>query len=130
MSLKSILRGTAVATLLFAVPVFAQTAPSAESAPQKSGQCEKGARGRHGGGGHKFGRMEHRLDKQVAEGRLTQAQADGFKAEAKALHEEMKAARAAANGQVDEAQRSQFKERRRALKEKIKSALAPTQQGA
>ncbi|MCY1042306.1 hypothetical protein OV208_13355 [Corallococcus sp. bb12-1] len=134
MSLKSILRGTAVATLLFAVPVFAQTAPTSESAPQKSGQCEKGGRGKHGGGkhggGHKFGRMEHRLDKQVAEGRLSQTQADGFKAEAKALHEEMNAARAAANGQVDEAQRSQFKERRRALKEKIKAALAPTQQGA
>lgn len=74
--------------------------------------------------------MEHRLDKQVAEGRLTQAQADGFKAEARQLHEEMKAARASSNGQVDDATRAQFKERRRALHEKIKAALAPTQQGA
>ena len=129
MSLKSVLRGTAVASLLFAVPVFAQTAPTPDSAPQ-AGQCERGGghHGRHGG--NKFGRMQQRLDKQVAEGRLTQAQADGFKAEAQKLHEEMKAARAASNGQVDEAQRSQFKERRRALKEKIKAALAPTQQGA
>ncbi|NBD13373.1 hypothetical protein [Corallococcus silvisoli] len=128
MSLKSILRGTAVASLLFAVPVFAQTAPTTQSAPKQAGQCERGQGGRHGG--HKFGRMEHRLDKQVAEGRLTQAQADGFKAEARQLHEEMKAARASSNGQVDEATRAQFKERRRALHEKIKAALAPTQQGA
>ncbi|WP_223645923.1 hypothetical protein [Corallococcus sp. EGB] len=127
MSLKAILRGTAVASLLIAVPVLAQTAPPADSA-NKAGQCE-GRHGRHGGG-HPFGRMEHRLDKQVAEGRLTQAQADGFKAEAKQLHEEMKAARASNNGQVDEATRAQFKERRKALKEKIKAALAPTQQGA
>ncbi|WP_375758865.1 hypothetical protein [Corallococcus exercitus] len=126
MSLKSMLRGTAVATLLLAVPVLAQTAAPSDSA--KTGQCE-GRRGKHGGG-HKFGRMEQRLDKQVAEGRLTQAQADSFKAEAKQLHEEMKAARAAANGQVDETQRAQFKERRKALKQKIKAALAPTQQGA
>ncbi|RKI56285.1 hypothetical protein D7X55_28700 [Corallococcus sp. AB049A] len=127
MSLKSMLRGTAVATLLFAVPVLAQTAAPSGSANQ-AGQCE-GRRGKHGGG-HKFGRMEHRLDKQVAEGRLTQAQADGFKAEAKQLHEEMKAARASSNGQVDEATRARFKERRKALKEKIRAALAPTQQGA
>jgi periplasmic protein CpxP/Spy len=127
MTLKSLLRGTAVATLLFAVPVLAQTAPTTEGAPQK-GQCERG-KGRHGG--HKFGRMEHRLDKKVAEGRLTQAQADGFKAEARQLREEMKAARAAAGeNKVDEATRAQFKERRRALHEKIKAALAPTQQGA
>ncbi|NNC19175.1 hypothetical protein HJC22_25990 [Corallococcus exiguus] len=126
MSLKSMLRGTAVATLLLAVPVLAQTAAPSDS---NAGQCE-GRRGKHGGGGHKFGRMDHRLDKQVAEGRLTQAQADGFKAEAKQLHEEMKAARASSNGQVDESTRSQFKERRKALKEKIKAALAPTQQGA
>lgn len=128
MSLKSILRGTAVASLLFAVPVLAQTAPTPQSAPKQAGQCERGPGGRHGG--HKFGRMEHRLDKQVAEGRLTQAQADGFKAEARQLHEEMKAARASSNGQVDDATRAQFKERRRALHEKIKAALAPTQQGA
>ncbi|RKG77757.1 hypothetical protein D7W79_14510 [Corallococcus exercitus] len=127
MSLKSMLRGTAVATLLLAVPVLAQTAAPTDSANQ-TGQCE-GRRGKHGGG-HKFGRMQERLDKQVAEGRLTQAQAEGFKSEARQLHEEMKAARAAANGQVDEAQRAQFKERRKALKEKIKAALAPTQQGA
>ncbi|MBN9685771.1 MULTISPECIES: hypothetical protein [unclassified Corallococcus] len=128
MSLKSMLRGTAVATLLLAVPALAQTAaPSDPNA--RAGQCE-GRRGKHGGGGHKFGRMQHRLDKQVAQGRLTQAQADGFKAEAKQLHEEMKAARASANGQVDEATRAQFKERRKALREKIKAALAPTQQGA
>lgn len=127
MSLKSMLRGTAVASLLFAVPVFAQTAAPSDTA-NKAGPCE-GRHGRHGGG-HKFGRMEHRLDKQVAEGRLTQAQADSFKAEAKQLHEEMKAARASSNGQVDEATRAQFKERRKALKEKIKAALAPTQQGA
>lgn len=129
MSLKSVLRGTAVATLLFAVPVFAQTAAPTPGATSQDGQCEgRGHRGKHGG--NKFGRMEQRLDKRVAEGRLTQAQADGFKAEARQLHEEMKAARAASNGQVDEAQRSQFKERRRALKEKIKASLAPTQQGA
>ncbi|NOK16760.1 hypothetical protein [Corallococcus carmarthensis] len=128
MSLKSMLRGTAVATLLIAVPVLAQTAAPSDSA-NKTGQCE-GRRGKHGGGGHKFGHMEQRLDKQVAEGRLTQAQADSFKAEARQLHEEMKAARAAANGQVDESQREQFKERRKALKQKIKAALAPTQQGA
>lgn len=128
MSLKSMLRGTAVATLLLAVPVLAQTAAPSDS-NAKAGQCE-GRRGKHGGGGHKFGRMAHRLDKQVAEGRLSQAQADGFKAEARQLHEEMKAARASSNGQVDEAQRAQFKERRKALREKIKAALAPTQQGA
>ncbi|RKH90870.1 hypothetical protein D7Y21_04740 [Corallococcus sp. AB045] len=128
MSLKSMLRGTAVATLLLAVPVLAQTAAPSDS-NANAGQCE-GRRGKHGGGGHKFGRMEHRLDKQVAEGRLSQAQADGFKAEARQLHEEMKAARASSNGQVDETTRAQFKERRKALKEKIKAALAPTQQGA
>lgn len=42
MSLKSILRGTAVASLLFAVPVLAQTAPTPQSAPKQAGQCERG----------------------------------------------------------------------------------------
>ena len=71
----------------------------------------------------KLARMEHRLDRAVEKGRLTQAQADQFKAEARQLQEEVRAQLQATNCQLSDAQREQFKARKDALREKVKGAL-------
>lgn len=128
MRLTSALRSTAAASLLLATPMlaFAQTAPApAPSAEQ--GVHPRGERSHHRGFKHerKFQRMERRLDRAVSEGRLTQAQADAFKAEGQKLREELKAQREAAGGQLSEDQRAQMKERMRAFREKVKSAIKP-----
>ncbi|MCP3164346.1 hypothetical protein [Myxococcus qinghaiensis] len=123
-----LLRSVVAASLLFAVPVLAED--TAAPAPQ-------GKEGHHGGrhghkgmkGERKLARMEHRLDRAVSEGRLSQVQADQFKTEARQLREELKAQRDAAGGQLSEDQRLQARERVRALREKVKAAVqsnAPT----
>lgn len=133
MRLMTTLRTAAVASLLFSVPVLAQTSAAPEATPSAE-KCERGGHGHKGMRfERKFGRMEHKLDRKVAEGRLTQAQADQFKAEARQLRDEMKAVADASGGQLSDAQRQQFKERRRALHSKVKEALkatAPQSQGA
>ncbi|GEN09030.1 hypothetical protein SAMN05443572_105287 [Myxococcus fulvus] len=118
------MRSFVTASLLLATPVFAQSvAPAAED---KAAPCEE-RHGRHGkrgmNGERKLARMEHRLDRAVVDGRLTQAQADQFKAEAKQLQEERKALREASGGKITEEQRQQGRERFRAFHEKVKAAM-------
>ncbi|SEK72727.1 hypothetical protein SAMN05444354_102181 [Stigmatella aurantiaca] len=119
MRIQSSLMASLVASLLISAPVLAaETAPSAQA---PAGECHGGKDGKkhHGRWGHK-GRH---LDRAVQEGRLTQAQADAFKAERRQLREEMKAQRQASGGQLSDAQKEQFKQRRQALKQKVKAAM-------
>ncbi|EPX63243.1 hypothetical protein D187_005648 [Cystobacter fuscus DSM 2262] len=109
----------AVASLLFAAPVFA-----AETPPAATKEC-RGERKHHG-----FKRMEHRFDRAVEEGRLTREQADQFAAEAKQLREEARAQREANGGQLTPEQKDQFKQRRQAFRQKVHAAMkAPAAQG-
>jgi periplasmic protein CpxP/Spy len=119
MRISSSVMASLVASLLFSAPVLAaETAPQAQA---PAGECHggKGGKKHHGKWGHK-GR---RLDRAVQEGRLSQSQADALKAEARQLHEEVKAQRQASGGQLSDAQKQQFKQRRQALKQKMKAAL-------
>lgn len=122
-----LLRSVVAASLLFSVPVLAE-----DAAPAPQGQ-----EGHHGGrhdrngmkGERKLARMERRLDRAVAEGHLSQSQADQFKTEARQLRDELKAQRDAAGGKLSDDQRLQARERVRALREKVKAAVqsnAPT----
>lgn len=124
MRLTSALRSVAVASLLFSVPVLA--APETAPAPQaQQGDCDKGKHKgfkwrKHEG---RLARMDARLDRAVAEGRLTQAQADQFKAEGRQLREEIKAQREASGGQqLSEEKRNEIGNRLRAFREKVKAA--------
>lgn len=74
----------------------------------------------------KLARMEHRLDRAVERGRLTQAQAEQFKAEARQLRDDFQAQRQANGGQLTDAQKAQLKQRKQALREKMKAALKAT----
>ncbi|MCP3103500.1 hypothetical protein LZ198_31915 [Myxococcus sp. K15C18031901] len=127
MRLTTLLTSFAAASLLLATPVLAGDGDKAAD-----GQCSQphahGHRGMKGGrhGGMHLARMEHRLDRAVESGRLSQAQADQFKGEMRQLRDETKAQRDAAGGQLTEEQRTQFKERARALREKVKAALKET----
>ncbi|MCY1002923.1 hypothetical protein OWM54_37825 [Myxococcus sp. MISCRS1] len=122
-----LMRSFVTASLLLATPVFAQSA--APAAEDKAAECGE-RHGRHGKRGmkgeRKLARMEHRLDRAVVDGRLTQAQADQFKAEAKQLQEERKAMREVSGGKLTEEQRQQGRERFRAFHEKVKAALKAT----
>ena len=69
--------------------------------------------------------MKHRLDRAVAEGRLSQAQADELEVEGQKLRDEFKAVREASGGQVSDAQREQMREKLRAYREKVKSMVKP-----
>lgn len=124
MPLMSALRSAVVASLLFATPVLAAESTATQApAPATEQGAHEGRhhkRMKHGG---KMFRLEHRLDRAVAEGRLTQAQADQFKAEGRKLHEEVKAQREAAGGRLSEDQRMQMKEKMRELRAKVKSAV-------
>ncbi|QDE84052.1 hypothetical protein [Myxococcus xanthus] len=128
MKLMTALRSVAVASLFITAPVLAQTA-APESANPPAADCK--GHGGHGGHhrhkgkkhGNKMARMEHRMDKAVAEGRLSQAQADQFKAEGRQLHEEMKAQREASGGQLSDAQKDEMRSKMRAFREKVKSAM-------
>lgn len=112
----------AVASLLFAAPVLAE-----EAAAPEGKDASVRPEHRHGKKGWKMGRkkarMEHRLERAVAEGRLTQAQADAFAAEARQLREEVRSMREASNGQLSDAQRDELRARKRAFHEKVRAAL-------
>jgi FtsZ-binding cell division protein ZapB len=124
MRLTSALRSVAVASLLFAVPVLAQTQAPAQDAPQQ-GECDKGKRKgfKWKMGERKVARMEAKLDRAVSEGRLSQVQADQLKAEGRQLRDEVKAQRETAGGQLSEEQRSAMGERLRAFRAKVKAAV-------
>ncbi|MFP2962021.1 hypothetical protein ACLEPN_30595 [Myxococcus sp. 1LA] len=125
MKLMTTLRSVAVASLFLATPVLAQTATPEPANPPAADGKGHGGHYRHKGKqhGHKMARLEHRMDKAVAEGRLTQAQADEFKAEGRQLREEMKAQREAAGGQLSDAQKEELRSKKRAFREKVKSAM-------
>ncbi|QSQ25295.1 hypothetical protein JY651_10355 [Pyxidicoccus parkwayensis] len=124
MRLTSALRSAVVASLLLATPVLA--AESTPAQPSTLGM-EQGHHGEHRGHKHKwrFARLEERLNRAVAEGRLSQTQADQFKNEGQQLRDEMKAQREAAGGKLTDEQRTQMREKMRAFKEKVKSAVKP-----
>ena len=112
----SLALSAAVASLLFAAPVLAQTAPqTAQTAPAE----------RHGGRHHDKGhKIERRLNRAVEKGHLTRAQADQFLAEAQQIRTEAHAQRVAAGCQLNPDQKAQFKQRRQALREKVRAAMA------
>lgn len=122
MHLKSSVLVTTLASLLLAAPAVASQAPGQEHA---AGECHRG-QGKEGKMLRKLARMEHRLDRAVEKGRLTQAQADQFKAEARQLRDEFQAQRQANGGQLTDAQKEQFKQRKQALRAKLKEALRAT----
>jgi hypothetical protein len=74
----------------------------------------------------KLERMERRLDRAVEKGRLTQAQADQFKAEARQLRSDFEAQRQASGGQLTDAQKDQFRQRKQELRAKVKAAMKAT----
>jgi periplasmic protein CpxP/Spy len=114
------LSAAAVASLLFAAPVFAEPAPMAPQAAPSEGH---GGGRHHGRGGHK---LERRLERAVENGRLTRAQADQFLAEAQQIRADAHAQRQAAGCQLNPDQKAQFKQRRQALREKVRTALVAT----
>ena len=120
MRIKTAMLSTALASLMLTTAAFAveNTPPQAQQMQQ--GQCQGGKEGRMF---HKMARMEHRLDRAVENGRLTQAQADQFKAEARQLRDEVQSQRQSSGGQLSDTQREQFKQRRQALREKVKAAM-------
>ena len=125
MRIKTAVLSTALASLLLATATFAAEGAAPQGQESREGQC-------HGGGkeGRMFRRMEHmehRLDRAVEKGRLTQAQADQFKTEARQLRDEVQAQRQASGGQLSDAQREQFHQRKQALREKVKAAVQATE---
>ena len=125
MKLMTAVRSVAGASLFIAAPVLAQkAAPESAHPPAADGKGHGGHHWHKGKRhGNKMARMEHRMDKAVAEGRLSQAQADQFKAEGRQLREEMKAQREASGGKLSDAQREEMRSKMRAFREKVKSAM-------
>ena len=62
----------------------------------------------------------------MEKGRLSQTQADQFKAEARQLRDDLMSQRQASGGQLTDAQREQFRQRKQALREKVKAAIKAT----
>jgi periplasmic protein CpxP/Spy len=123
MRIKTAVLSTALASLLLATSTLAAEGPAPEGKELREGGCHGGKEGRMF---HKMARMEHRLDRAVEKGRLTQAQADQFKAEARQLRDDFMAQRQANGGQISDTQKEQFKQRRQALREKVKAAMRAT----
>lgn len=125
MKLMTTLRSVAVASLFLAAPVLAQTAAPEPANPSAVDGKGHGKHHRHKGKKHgdKMARLEHRMDRAVAEGRLSQAQADQFKAEGRQLREEMQAQREASGGNFSDAQKDEMRSKMRAFREKVKSAM-------
>jgi protein CpxP len=128
MRIKTAVLSTVLASLLLATSTLAAEGPAPENRGHPMGECRGGKEGKMF---HKLARMEHRLDRAVERGRLSQAQADQFKAEARQLRDELQAQRQSNGGQLTDAQKDQFRQRRQALREKVKAALkASAPQGA
>jgi membrane peptidoglycan carboxypeptidase len=123
MRFKAAVLSTTLASLLLAPSAFAaqDTAPAGQG--RHAGECHGGKEGKMF---RKLARMEHRLDRAVEKGRLTQAQADQFKAEARQLRDDFQAQRQASGGQLTNAQKEQFKQRKQELRAKVKAALKAT----
>jgi FtsZ-binding cell division protein ZapB len=125
MRFKAAVLSTTLASLLFATATLAaqESAPAGQQHP--AGEC-RGGKDREGRMFHKLARMEHRLDRAVEKGRLTQAQADQFKAEARQLRDQVEAQRQSNGGQLTDAQRAELRQRKQALREKVKAAMKAT----
>jgi FtsZ-binding cell division protein ZapB len=122
MRFKTAVLSATLASLLTLPALAAQdTAPQGHE--RHGGECRGGKEGKMF---RKLARMEHRLDRAVEKGRLTQAQADQFKVEARQLRDDFQAQRQASGGQLTDAQKDQFKQRKQALREKVKAALKAT----
>jgi protein CpxP len=123
MSFKAAVLSTTLASLLLAAPALAaqDTAPAGQE--RHAGECHGGKEGKML---RKLARMEHRLDRAVERGRLTQAQSDQFKAEARQLRDDFQAQRQSSGGQLTDAQKDQFRQRKQALREKVKAAMKAT----
>lgn len=126
MRFKTTLLSTTLASLLFATASLAAQEAAPEGRQHAAGECRGGKGGKEGKMFHKLARMEHRLDRAVEKGRLTQAQADQFKAEARQLRDEAQAQRQSSGGQLTDAQRDQLRQRKQALREKVKAAMKAT----
>jgi hypothetical protein len=123
MRLKAAVLSTTLASLLLATPTLAAQDAAPAGQERHAGECRRGKEGKML---RKLARMERRLDRAVEKGRLTQAQADQFKAEAHQLRDDFQAQRQASGGQLTDAQKDQFKQRKKALREKMKAALKAT----
>jgi periplasmic protein CpxP/Spy len=123
MRFKAAVLSTTLASLLLTPPALAaqDTAPTGQE--RHAGECRGGQEGKMF---RKLARMEHRLDRAVEKGRLTQVQADQFKAEARQLRDDFQAQRQASGGQLTDAQKDQFRQRKQALREKVKAAMKAT----
>jgi periplasmic protein CpxP/Spy len=123
MRIKTAVLSTALASLLLATSTLAAENPAPQGSELREGDCHGGKEGRMF---RRMARMEHRLDRAVEKGRLTQSQADQFKTEARQLHDEFQSQRQANGGQLSDAQRDQFKQRMQGLREKVKAAMRAT----
>lgn len=123
MRFKTAVLSTTLASLLFTLPVLAAQDTAPQGHERNVGKCHGGKEGKMF---HKLARMEHRLDRAVEMGRLTQAQADQFKAEARQLRDDAQAQRQANGGQLTDSQKDQFKQRKQELRAKVKAALKAT----
>jgi hypothetical protein len=108
---------------LLTLPALAAQDTAYQGHERHGGECHGGKEGKKF---RKLARMEHRLDRAVEKGRLTQAQADQFKAEARQLRDDFQAQRQASGGQLTDAQKDQFKQRKQALRAKVKAAMKAT----
>jgi len=123
MRFKAAVLSTTLASLLLTVPALAGQDTASQGHERHAGECHGGKEGKMF---RKLARMEHRLDRAVEMGRLTQAQADQFKAEARQLRDDVQAQRQANGGQLSDTQKDQFKQRKQALREKVKAAMKAT----
>jgi len=123
MRFKAAVLSTTLASLLLATSALAVEGSAPEGRQHAAGECRGGQEGKMF---RKLARMEHRLDRAVEKGRLTQAQADQFKAEARQLRDETQAQRQSNGGQLTDAQKEQFHQRKQELRAKVKAALKAT----
>jgi FtsZ-binding cell division protein ZapB len=123
MRFKAAVLSTTLASLLLATSTLAaqDTAPAGQE--RHAGEHRGGKEGKML---RKLERMERRLDRAVEKGRLTQAQADQFKAEARQLRSDFEAQRQASGGQLTDAQKDQFRQRKQELRAKVKAAMKAT----
>ncbi|WP_224363364.1 hypothetical protein [Hyalangium versicolor] len=123
MRIKTAVLSTALASLMLATSALAAETPAPQGQEMRSGECHGRKEGKMF---RRMAFMERRLDRAVENGRLTQVQADQFKAEARQLRDDLQAQRQSSGGQLSDAQKEQFKQRHQALREKVKAAMKAT----